>query len=275
MSLLFLRHILKLAILVNGLWKQRKKSLVEQLKGVVALINPFQLCGWHALYFSPFPFSFPRIAVLGSAPRGTCYVTQLSIRRLRKGFLYVLMSSRMQESVEMSEWKAGCLKRLTVKEWSMAKPPRTVSSRCGSVSWLLNSWSVTGTNGGTGLMCRKANLLIPGWCQGKCSRFGSTKWREWAANVQRTQTPWRLAGKGCYRQSEGEACKLHDQLWASFWLVGGEVTEWCLKNLNDESLIPTILGSICWWSRAAKFFRLMGILSICKTTQGYGSGYYL
>ena len=108
MSLLFLRHISKLAILFNGLWKQRKKSLVEQLKGVVALINPFQLCGWHALYFSPFPFSFPRIAVLGSAPRGTCYVTQLLIKRLRKGFLYVLMSSRMQESACQSENEMKC-----------------------------------------------------------------------------------------------------------------------------------------------------------------------
>ena len=35
-------------------------------------------------------------------------------------------------------------------------------------------------------------------------------------------------------KTRGEGCRMRDQLWTFFWLVGGEVTGWCFGNLNHQ-----------------------------------------
>ena len=63
----------------------------------------------------------------------------------------------------------------------------------------------------------------------------------------------------------GEGCSS----WYFFWLVGGEVTGWCLGNFNHQ--VPTSLGSTCCGQHVVAILHLRRGLSSCRMTQRYTS----
>ena len=58
-----------------------------------------------------------------------------------------------------------------------------------------------------------------------------------------------------------------------FWLVGGEVTGWCFRNLNHQPLVPANLGSKCLWLACSHHPPpgWSGAVSSCRTTQRFRS----
>ena len=59
--------------------------------------------------------------------------------------------------------------------------------------------------------------------------------------------------------------------WSFFWLVGGEVTGWCFRNLS--LLVPTSLVSVCLWSACSvTILHLHRGLSFCRRTPRYAPG---
>ena len=109
--------------------------------------------------------------------------------------------------------------------------------------------------------------------EGKYSVYCRVKQGKQAAHVQKTRTPQWISGKGFKRQCEGEGHRVCDQLVHSS-LVDGEVTGWCFRNLNHQLSGSSQSGVSHWWSACSQLLPPGGDFRICRTTQGYGSGYY-
>lgn len=70
-----------------------------------------------------------------------------------------------------------------------------------------------------------------------------------------------------------EGCRMVIILWTFFFLVGGEVIEWCFRNLNV--LVPNCLGSTACGQHVVIILYLGRGLSFHRTTQRFTSDCYL
>ena len=96
--------------------------------------------------------------------------------------------------------------------------------------------------------CCRTQVYVPDYSEAKESKMlefegkrfiAKAKQEERAAHAQKGQTSLWFWGKSFYRQNLGGGLQ---GMWPS-WLVGGEVTGWCSRNLVISLLVPRSLGS--------------------------------
>ena len=122
----------------------------------------------------------------------------------------------------------------------------------------------------------KANPLILGCGEGKCSVYCRTKQGEGAAHAQKTQTLWWISGKDFLRQCEGEGHRVCYQLVYNSVIVGWWGNRVMFhESQSSASWFQSFRGLCADGQHTVNFFHLVRVSISAKIAQGYGSGYYL
>lgn len=106
---------------------------------------------------------------------------------------------------------------------------------------------------------------------------GISKRVKWSKEIMRQKSNSPVVFRQRFLKTVlGEGCRMVIILWTFFFLVGGEVIEWCFRNLNHSLLVPRSLeGSMCFWLAYSQHSPQGRSLSFCQTTQRYASDCYL